>query len=239
MFAVKSSVRIPHTNIRLFKRSVYCDGLETNPTRRCYEWAQLLKEKGPDNNVYRAVSIDLNVGAIWDGGKVKYEDGHSSHWGPMERDGEEHHFGGHLSQELTLPRDVNIKRIEINRGDQGSGVMDGIRMHLSNQRTSAGELNHGDQSSIVRLEPGALEVIVGFYGKSEFGGFNGVMEFGIITAPKNIGLDGLPDATFDLPELKNTNRVIGEEGEDEGDDERSASGSSSDSEDEDSDSRSE
>lgn len=203
LLAVKAFIRIPRTNIRLFKRSIYSDGIENNPDQGVYEWAQLLREKGPDGNIHRATSIDLRVGCLWDGGVVKYEDGHVSHWGPMRLGGRRHSFGGHASEEIELPPNANIKRIEVNRGSHGSTVMDGVRMYLTN-RTTKGELNRHGNSNIVRLEPGSQEVIVGFYGKSETGGFCGVVEFGIITAPKSVGLDGLPNAAFDLPELRNT-----------------------------------
>jgi hypothetical protein len=203
LLANKTFVRIPNSTIRLFKRSVYSDSVEENPDRGFYEWAQLLREKGPDGNIHRATSIDLRVGCIWDGGVVKYEDGHTSHWGPMMRGGSVHTFGGHASEEIDLPPNASIKRIEVNRGGPHAWDMEGIRMHLTN-RTSKGELNYHSESSVVRLEPASHEVIVGFYGKSEKSGFCGVLEFGIITAPKSVGLMGLPDQTFDLPELRNT-----------------------------------
>jgi len=78
-------------------------------------------------------------------------------------------------------------------------------MHLTN-RTSAGELNSGN--NIIKLQAAAQEVIVGFYGKSDTDGFRGVVEFGIITAPKAVGLEGLPDAVFDMRELRNENKII-------------------------------
>jgi hypothetical protein len=203
MLTVQSFVRIPGSNVRLYKRSVYSDGRESG--QHFFEWAQLLREKGPDGNVHRAVSIDLRVGCWWDGGIVKYEDGHVSHWGPMRYEGRVMEFGGHASEEIQLPPNVNIKRIEVNRGG-GIGVpeMEGVRMHLAN-RTSAGELN--GRNNIVKLQPSAQEVIVGFYGKTS-DNCGGVMEFGIITAPKDVGLDGLPAAVFDLPELRNEDRIV-------------------------------
>ena len=204
MLAVQAYVRIPGSDVRLFRRSVYSDERESSD-RQYYEWAQLLREKGPDGNVHRATSIDLRVGCIWDGGIVKYEDGHVSHWGPMRLGRHEHVFGGHASEEIVLPPNVNIKRVDINRGGQGATNMEGIRMHLTN-RTSAGELNSGN--NIIKLQAAAQEVIVGFYGKSDTDGFRGVVEFGIITAPKAVGLEGLPDAVFDLRELRNENKII-------------------------------
>jgi hypothetical protein len=211
MLSIKTFIRIPGSSIRLFKRSVYTDHHEKQPDQRIYEWAQLLREKGADGNVHRATSIDLRVGCVWDGGVVKYADGHTSHWGPMKHNGHEHSFGGHASEEIEIPSNTSIKRIEVNRGSEGAHNMEGIRMTLTN-RTSAGELNRrgGHGQSIVRLEPATHEVIVGFYGKSSRGGFCGIVEFGIITAPKNVGLDGLPDSVFDLPELRNNCGLDGE-----------------------------
>lgn len=198
---VKTFVRIPGSSTRLFKRSVYTDAVETDSESTC-TWAQLLKERGPDGALHCATSIDLRVGCRWDGGVVTYEDGHKSHWGPMRTGGREHHFGGHASQSITLPPGVNIKRIEVNRG-HNQDMMQGVRVRLSD-RTVRGELNarRGDGANVVRLEPASHEVIVGFYGKS--GNHDGVMEFGIITVAKSVGLEGLPQAVFDLPELKNT-----------------------------------
>ncbi|KAF2875911.1 metallopeptidase [Massariosphaeria phaeospora] len=207
LLAVKTFIRVPGSRVRLFKRSVYSEELESQGND-VYEWAQLLREKGPDGNVHRATSIDLRVGCGWDGGVVKYADGHVSHWGPMRIEGREHHFGGHASQEIMLPPNAHIKRIEINRGE--NFTMEGVRMHLSDG-TRKGELNRSyAPGGIVRLEPGSDEVIVGFYGKSDRGSFHGVAEFGIITAPKSVGLDGLPGAVFDLSELRNTAGLDGD-----------------------------
>ncbi|KAH7347064.1 putative peptidase family-domain-containing protein [Pyrenochaeta sp. MPI-SDFR-AT-0127] len=218
LLAAKTFVKIPGSAIRLLKRSV-CgnasdEGAEDN--EEMYEWAQLLCEKGKDGTLHRATSIDLRVGCIWDGGVVKYADGHKSHWGPMRVHGREHHFGGHASEKINLPSGVEITSIEVNN-NYGS-VMDGVRMYLSDG-SAAGELNHGhDSSSIKKLEPSPNEVIVGFYGKSAKHSFNGVVEFGILTAPKDIGIDGLPAAVWDLPELKNTAGMA--DGDDECDDDR-------------------
>lgn len=198
--AVKTFVRIPGSSIRLFKRSVYTPIAETIAENETCEWAQLLKERGADGNIHRATSIDLRVGSWWDGGVVKYADGHKSHWGPMRTDGREHRFGGHASQTIVLPPDVHIKRIEVNRSNDH--YMQGIRMRLTD-RTVRGELNarRGDDANVIRLAPASHEVIVGFYGRSMKR--DGVIEFGIITVAKTIGLDGLPDAVYDLPELRN------------------------------------
>ncbi|KAF2198416.1 metallopeptidase [Delitschia confertaspora ATCC 74209] len=204
LFKSKPYYCIQGTTIRLTKRSICCDMLgRSSREEEILEWAQLLKEKGPDGKIYRAVSIDLRVGCVWDGGVVEYEDGHKSHWGPMKSDGQTHEFGGHASEKIHLPPNATIERIQVNRGQDNSYNMVGVRMRLSNGKTK-GELNKESNEQISKLAPGPDEVIVGFFGKSDNSGFGGVMEFGIITVPKDIGLDGLPDAVFDMPELRNT-----------------------------------
>ncbi|KAL1801525.1 hypothetical protein ACET3X_001867 [Alternaria dauci] len=212
LLASKTFIRIPGSDIRFSKRLAFSD--ESDAPR--YEWAQLLHEKGKDGKLYRAVSIDLRVGCIWDGGVVKYADGHTSHWGPMRVRGRKHHFGGHASEKLRLPEGVEISCVEVN-------FRDGVRLHLSNG-TSAGELNARGYSKTVRLTPSPDEIIVGFYGKSERGGgFCGVEEFGIITVKRDVGIAGLPENVWDMKELRNTSGMDededqGQYGDDDGDD---------------------
>lgn len=227
LLAAKTFIKIPGSTIRLHKRCVSAQTSNNNPDAEddMYEWAQLLHEKDTNGNLHRATSIDLRVGCLWDGGVVKYADGHKSHWGPMRRHGRTHHFGGHASEEIKLPAGVEITCIEVNKGNYH--VMDGVRMYLSDG-SAAGELNarDGSESEVVKLQPGPNEVIVGFYGKSEKHSFCGVMEFGIITAPKQLGIQGLPAAVYDLAELKNTAGM--EEGDEDEDSENSDSDCDSD-----------
>jgi hypothetical protein len=203
--ANKTFVPIPRSTIRLFKRSVYTDRIETDPDENSCEQARLLKERGTDGAVHRTTSIDLRVGCWWDGGVISYVDGHKSHWGPLRTRGRGHRFGGHASQTITLPPNINIKRIDVNRGS-GDHYTQGMRMRLVD-RTVCGEFNARSSSDadVTRLQPASHEVIVGFYGKN--GKSGGVIEFGILTAAKSAGLDGLPDAVFDLPDLRNTIRM--------------------------------
>jgi hypothetical protein len=51
--------------------------------------------------------------------------------------------------------------------------------------------------------PSGKEKIIGFYGRSDWnrGGFCGIEEFGIITAPRDVDL---PETIYDLEELQNT-----------------------------------
>ncbi|KAF1364291.1 hypothetical protein EJ07DRAFT_172273 [Lizonia empirigonia] len=156
MLSVKTFIRIPGSSIRLFRRSVHTDAVENETEADMCEWAQLLRERGVDGNIHRATSIDLRVGCWWDGGVVD----HKSHWGPMRTGGHEHNFGGHDSQTISLPPNVNIKRIEVNRG-RGDHYMQGVRLRLTD-RTVRGELNarNGSDSSVARLEPASHEVIL-------------------------------------------------------------------------------
>jgi hypothetical protein len=193
---------IPNTSITLFKRSIRTTSIEERPETQsgARAWAQLLKERGPDGQIHRAVSIKLCVGGRWDGGIVKYADGHVSHWGPMRSEGCEHTFGGHATQTIDLAADADIRLIEIKRNNYHH--LQGVRMHLADG-TVRGELNADAKTDdhVVRLEPTEDEIVVGFYGKSD--GL-GVMEFGILTADRAVGIDGLPESVFDLEELRNT-----------------------------------
>jgi hypothetical protein len=201
ILASRTFIRIPGSDIRLTKRLAFPDD---SSSERRYEWAQLLREKSKDGKLHRAVSIDLRVGCVWDGGVVKYADGHTSHWGPMRCHGQKHNFGGHASEKIHLPEGVEITCIEVN-------PRNGVRVHLSNGK-SAGELNGRHHSEIVKLTPSPDEVIVGFYGKSERGGgFCEVEEFGIITVKREVGIEGLPDMVWDMPELRNTSGMEGDE----------------------------
>jgi hypothetical protein len=56
--------------------------------------------------------------------------------------------------------------------------------------------------TFLSLEPAQNERVIGFYGTNEWGqGFSGILQFGIITAPKDVEL---PMQIYDLAELKNT-----------------------------------
>ncbi|XP_014557357.1 hypothetical protein COCVIDRAFT_15360 [Bipolaris victoriae FI3] len=199
LLASKSFIRIPGSSIVLRKHLAYTssDSSDRYRPRDPYEWAQLLRERGADGKLHRAVSIDLRVGCLWDGGVVKYADGHVSHWGPMRTYGSTHHFGGHASEKIRLPEGVEITSIQVNPDD-------GVRVHLSNG-DSKGELNTEDESEIIEVKPAQDEIVVGFFGKSRRdGGFNGVCEFGLITVKREVGWDGLPDEVFGLVEVRNT-----------------------------------
>jgi hypothetical protein len=203
-FTNKTFIRIPGSSIRLTKRMVSSNSVMEDLENNTYQWAQLLRKRGSNGVVHRATSIDLRVGCSWDGGVVRYEDGTVSHWGPMcHRSREPFSFGGHASEVIDLPEGVAITRIEVH--SQDTDYMEGVRMYLADG-TARGELNSYDDKStdIHVLEPGPNETIVGFFGTSSKVGFTGVLNFGIITVSKDVGLDGLPDVVYDMPELKNT-----------------------------------
>ena len=51
LFSNSSFVRAPGTSLKLYKRSIYTDRVETlSENEKVWEWAQLLKEKGRDGN---------------------------------------------------------------------------------------------------------------------------------------------------------------------------------------------
>ncbi|KAF1837125.1 metallopeptidase [Decorospora gaudefroyi] len=195
LFHTRTFINIPDSTLRLTKRLAFTDDDNTSNRPR-YEWSQLLREKGQDGVLHRAISIDLRVGSFWDGGVIKYADDHESHWGPMRVCGRTHRFGGHASQKIELPADAEIKYIEVNPGQ-------GVRVHLSDG-TSAGELKLSESEQAIKLQPSPNEVIVGFCGKSEKTGDRRVVEFGIITVSRNVRFRELPDAVWDMLELKNT-----------------------------------
>ncbi|EOA86620.1 uncharacterized protein SETTUDRAFT_162850 [Exserohilum turcica Et28A] len=156
----RSLIRIPGSDMRLRKQLVFSsdDDAEHAGQNAAYTWAQLLVERGADGRLHRAVSIELRVGCLWDGGVVRYGDGHVSHWGPMRRHGRKHRFGGHASQTLRLPRGERIAAVEVK-------PCDGVRVYLANG-AAAGELNAyapEDDGEIVRVEPRPNEQIVGFF----------------------------------------------------------------------------
>lgn len=200
-----SYIRIPKTTIVIRKHTACSEEQENSPKDddELYEWAQLLQTRDEDGNIHRVTSVDLCVGCIWDGGVVHYANGSTSHWGPMMHNGYEHRFGGHATETLVIPKGIKITKVEVNRTGWGAHEMGGVRVHLSNG-TAVGELNEGNQKSdIVVLQPGHLEEVVGFCGKSDKESFCAVVEFGLLTVPAKTGIQGLPSQVYDMKELRN------------------------------------
>lgn len=206
----REEVRIGNSNIILRKQSAIgvgalssVDDEDVHPEVEGHQWTVLLNEKGPNGKLSRAKTIDLRVGCVLDGAVVYYEDGHKTPCGLRYTEtGSTHYFGGHQSQKLHLPKDVDIVKVEVNRSGYGCKVLSGIVMTLSNG-TRKGALNDSEftgsipvSNKIQVLEPGVGEKIVGFYGTSS----HYTEEFGIITGPKD---QDLPPQTYDMPQLQN------------------------------------
>jgi hypothetical protein len=230
LLAQRPYVSIPGSDVQLWRRSVSSRAFDAqeveaqHPLERQAVWRQeyrrwttMLAERGADGKIHRATAVDLRVGCLMDGAVVYYADGHRTNCGPVLRpDGSKHRFGGHASQKRRLPPGASIVKVEVNRPARGCSPLNGIRMTLEGGQTW-GELNTTDEApSVLVLEPRDGEKIVGFYGRSEVdSGF--CYEFGILTAPEAFEL---PDAVYDLVELKNLDERVGrEDGEEVEDDE--------------------
>ncbi|EPS33748.1 hypothetical protein PDE_08710 [Penicillium oxalicum 114-2] len=212
-------VTIPGSDLVLRKESVRSQELhdsKLDDTEVC-RWALLLQKRGKNGQLHRATSIDLRVGCTMDGAVVYYSDGKHANCGPaLNQNGDPHRFGGHASQDHTIPAGEHIAEVKICKREDGWGNLSGIRMTLSNG-DSWGYLNHTPYEydpeeeeaetdskqeegvEIVTLKPQDGDIIVGFYGTSEKRcGFT--HQFGILTAPKDVDL---PEQVYDMAELKN------------------------------------
>jgi hypothetical protein len=79
-----------------------------------WHWTVLLKEKGKDGKLTRATMTNSRVGCILDGAVVYFEDGHSTPCGPRWRPGGQgHSFGGHASQKIVIPENVDDVKVEL------------------------------------------------------------------------------------------------------------------------------
>lgn len=209
LFSNVSFIRVPGSSIVLQKRSIKSQELEKlrddTKSENSWDWAVLLKEKDKTGTLRPATMIDSRVGCILDGAVVYFQDGHKTHCGPRwNTSGSNHGFGGHASQKIRIPEGVDVVKVEV--GSQRD-ELNGLRFHLSDG-TSGGYLYSHSDAKI--LEPTESEKIIGFYGTSDWGcGFDGIQEFGIITAPKNVEL---PAIIYDLPELQNTDGGNGPRG---------------------------
>ncbi|KFY47791.1 hypothetical protein V496_10441 [Pseudogymnoascus sp. VKM F-4515 (FW-2607)] len=203
LFSNVSFIRIPGSSVVLQKKSVISPKQESkdDDDNGKWDWAVLLNEKGKDGKLARAVEIDSRVGCLLDGAVIYFEDGHGTHCGPRwDNGGRDHHFGGHASEKFVLPEGVEVTKVEVGLNHE----LNGLRFHLSNG-FKGGYLY--DDSSVQTLEPAATDKIIGFYGQSEWGQcFDGIEEFGIITAPRDVDL---PMIIYDLPELQNTDGGTG------------------------------
>ncbi|CAI4218935.1 unnamed protein product [Parascedosporium putredinis] len=214
LFASESFIRVRGTNLVLHKQSVASTDLQNgeHANTQFWKWATLLQKRAKGKDGFaRATKIDVRTGCILDGAYVYYSDKERVNCGPrIGKWGGKHTFGGHASEKSDIPKNAEIVKVEVSRE---SYILHGIRLTLSNG-TVWGQLD-GDQGDgagfeVIALEPSSDETIVGFFGQSWWGSHcDGLVEFGIITAPKNTEL---PEAVYDMDELKNTDGGVAEDG---------------------------
>lgn len=140
----RSVVRIPGAGFALQKRSVMAKLLETEDEdmqkKQFWHWATLLHKRKENGKLTRASRVDVRTGCILDGAYVYYADQTRVNCGPRfsypDRK-HKHTFGGHQSEEIVLPEDQEIVKIEVSREEY---VLGGMRIHLSNG-DSGGQLN--------------------------------------------------------------------------------------------------
>ncbi|OBR12801.1 Zinc metalloproteinase [Colletotrichum higginsianum IMI 349063] len=214
LFVSTSHVRIPGSDVLLQKRSVTSKNLEdadlsggSEDNDAFWTWATLLTRRkdvddddGDSGAIVQAASVDVRTGCVLDGAYVHFYDDARVHCGPrVSRWGGALRFGGHASEEVAIPLGVEVVKVEVSREDH---ILRGMRVHLSDG-TSGGALSGGgDEPETLSLEPQADERIVGFFGRSWWGRhFDGLVEFGIITAPRDFVL---PDVVYGMAELQNT-----------------------------------
>ncbi|KAF2400432.1 hypothetical protein EJ06DRAFT_430175 [Trichodelitschia bisporula] len=217
------AVKVTGTDVLIGKASVASQELATRDDIPLWRWAVLFKQRTSsggrrslpnwaarnsvtDELVVSATSIDCRVGALLDGAVVGFQDGHKVPCGPRwDRDGHQHHFGGHRSEERSFAATTNITMIEVSAANGG---LDALRVHSSDGQTW-GCLSEQEQSETTSLEAGPPDRIIGFFGCNEYsnGSYFRTMEFGILTLNKDVDI---PDQAFDMEELRNTDGGCGE-----------------------------
>ncbi|KAH6685427.1 zinc metallo proteinase [Plectosphaerella plurivora] len=198
-----SSIRIPGIQARLQKRSVMTKDLECGKEENMdqfWTWATLLTRREEDG-IHRVSKVDVRTGCYLDGAIVHFPTGDRVNCGPRvsKRDGRPHSFGGHAAESICIPLDQEIFKVEVSREEN---VLRGMRLHLTNGTAGGALSGGGDSPETLSLEPQRDERIVGFFGRSWWGEhFDCLVEFGIITAPRDLVL---PDVVYDMEELQNT-----------------------------------
>ncbi|KXH59780.1 metallopeptidase [Colletotrichum salicis] len=191
-----------------------------NPTGRSWTVFSIPAPQG-DGSIVRVTSVDVRTGCILDGAYVQFPGGARVNCGPRisKWGGGEHKFGGHASEEVQIPKGAEIVKVEVSREED---TLRGMRIHLSDGSSGGALTGYGDVPETSTLEAQADERIVGFYGRSWWGSnFDGLVEFGIITAPEDFEL---PAVVYGIKELQNTEGGRGgeadfESGDEEMDDE--------------------
>lgn len=191
----QAPITIPGTSIRLNKTSVRGSHLSYAPSEdrggddddedSHIPWHILLTHPDPVTGAISGVdSIDLRVGACFDGIIVEYQDGHRADNRPWINND---HFGGHQSQKQHFPDgSVDIAKVEL------PASLDGIRITLTSG-VQFGALNEGHEEEVAVLAPKAGEKIVGFFGFSSDKDCGFVEEFGVLTISAG---EALPEAVY-------------------------------------------
>ncbi|POS78054.1 zinc metalloproteinase [Diaporthe helianthi] len=217
-----ATLHIPGSEVVLHRRSVRCkdleEGLNGLDGMTLWSWATLLSKPMQHGTIARASEINICVGDYLLGLYVRFQDGIRVNCGPRcekKADGKyEKHFGGNR-EDCMIPPGYEILRVEVTRG---SDALHGMRLHLSNGEVkgalSDGSLREDEQLCV--LEPPSGERIVGFYGRNYFAeDLEGMVEFGIITAPGDVEL---PAQVYEMPQLQNTDGGLTEADYDRADD---------------------
>ncbi|TDZ48432.1 putative zinc metalloproteinase [Colletotrichum trifolii] len=203
--ASPSYIRVPDSDVILRKRSVVAPLLEESDDQdtKFWQWATLLSRKN-NGRIVHAEELDVRTGCILHGVYVYFSDGERVNCGPrVDRwdHSRKHTFGGHAAEMFSIPKGKSITKIEIAREQT---ILAGMRVHFEDGSAGGALCGYGDEpeEEVLTLDVQPNEMVVGFYGRNYWGEhFDGVVEFGIITAPKDVEL---PDSVYDLKELENT-----------------------------------
>jgi len=129
-------VRIAGSSQVLMKRSVMAKYLEEgddDEEEEFWTWATLLRHRQKNGKTMYATSVDIRTGCILDGAYVKFGGEKVVSCGPrVDAKGDEHHFGGHAAQELSIPNGRYITCVEVSRDEQN---LLGLRVHLDDGTT--------------------------------------------------------------------------------------------------------
>lgn len=226
-----ATLPIPGSEVVLQRRSVKCGDLERGlgglGRMTFWSWATLLSKPMEHGTIARANVINLCIGDSLLGLYVRFQDGVRVNCGPRREitaDGRyEKHFAGDRV-DCMIPPSQEVVRVDVSRD---ADAILGLEFHLSNGDVKGSlsvgirepeqvyvlgmfpnTLSLGSESASNWLtiffdtEPPSGERIVGFYGRNYFDKeLDGVVEFGIITAPSDVEL---PAKVYRMPQLQNT-----------------------------------
>jgi hypothetical protein len=137
LFGRPTILRVPGSDIKLYKQSVICDAIEDysddNENNRLWHWATLLTRRHEDGSIENATKIDIRTGCLLDGIYVHFGQ-RRMHCG-VRRD-----YGGHANEARDIPAGREIVKVEVARTDT---EMRGLRMYLDDG-TAWGALSGDD-----------------------------------------------------------------------------------------------